>query len=108
MCTKFNFSVEALPPLPLPTALPGTIPESEGLAEAIHLLSCRPARSSIPQTAGHHYMPHWSETHEERMHRRMMYPGPPSQRLVYILKKCINFNSSSVPIKLTFTRFESP
>lgn len=75
MCTEAVPSTSHTQPV-----VPGTIPGSEGLAEAIQLLSCRPARSSIPQTAGHHYMPHWGETHEERMHRRMMYPGPPSQR----------------------------
>ncbi|XP_074042802.1 uncharacterized protein isoform X2 [Leptinotarsa decemlineata] len=72
---------EALPSTPQsqlsgPSILPGT----EGLAEAIHLLSCRPSRSSIPQTSTQHYVSHWGETHEERMHRRMMYPGPLSQR----------------------------
>lgn len=74
---------EAVPmpqPPPPPPTIPGAIPGGEGLAEAIQLLSCRPARCSIPQ-AGHHYMPHWGETHEERMHRRM-YPGPASQRSV--------------------------
>ncbi|KAG5889341.1 hypothetical protein JTB14_012612 [Gonioctena quinquepunctata] len=72
---------EAIPPptQPQPSG-PAILPGSEGLAEAIHLLSCRPARSSIPQTSSQHYMPHWGETHEERMHRRMMYPGPASQR----------------------------
>ncbi|KAJ8977746.1 hypothetical protein NQ317_005735 [Molorchus minor] len=70
----------APPPPPTQTsAQAGAILGGEGLAEAIQLLSCRPARSSIPQTAGHMYMPHWGETHEERMHRRM-YPGPASQR----------------------------
>ncbi|XP_050513359.1 uncharacterized protein LOC114332467 isoform X2 [Diabrotica virgifera virgifera] len=73
--------IETVPSLPQPpSAGPGILPSTEGLAEAIHLLSCRPARCSIPQTASQHYMPHWGETHEERMHRRMMYPGPASQR----------------------------
>ncbi|XP_063910306.1 uncharacterized protein LOC135127683 isoform X2 [Zophobas morio] len=65
---------------------PGTITSGEGLAEAIQLLSCRPTRQSIPQTAlpghplpGGPFIPPWAETHEERMHRRM-YPGPASQR----------------------------
>jgi hypothetical protein len=71
-----------------PEALPqpGTITSGEGLAEAIQLLSCRPTRFSIPQTAlpghplpGGSFVPPWTETHEERMHRRM-YPGPASQR----------------------------
>ncbi|RZC40612.1 uncharacterized protein BDFB_008261 [Asbolus verrucosus] len=73
------FALEAIPQ-------PGTITSGEGLAEAIQLLSCRPTRSSIPQTAlpGHPlpggcFIPPWAETHEERMHRRM-YPGPASQR----------------------------
>ncbi|KAF7273516.1 hypothetical protein GWI33_013784 [Rhynchophorus ferrugineus] len=64
-----------------PTALPagpGVLPNTEGLAEAIQLLSCRPARSSIPSTSipGHSYVPIWGETHEDRLHRRMF----PSQR----------------------------
>ncbi|XP_018565846.1 uncharacterized protein LOC108906891 [Anoplophora glabripennis] len=67
------------PPLPTQSSGPGILPGGDGLAEAIQLLSCRPARSSIPQTAGHPYITHWGETHEERMHRRM-YPGPASQR----------------------------
>ncbi|CAG9854463.1 unnamed protein product [Phyllotreta striolata] len=72
---------ETVPPVSQPLmGGPGVISGAEGLAEAIHLLSCRPARCSIPQTAGPHYMPHWGETAEERMHRRMMYPGPASQR----------------------------
>ncbi|CAH1102126.1 unnamed protein product [Psylliodes chrysocephalus] len=72
---------ETVPPLTHPPfGGPGIIPGTEGLAEAIHLLSCRPARCSIPQTAAPHYVSHWAETHEERMHRRMMYPGPASQR----------------------------
>ncbi|KAJ8955995.1 hypothetical protein NQ318_006269 [Aromia moschata] len=73
-------AVPAPPPPPTQSAAAGTILGGDGLAEAIQLLSCRPARSSIPQTSGHIYMPHWGETHEERMHRRMMYPGPASQR----------------------------
>lgn len=65
---------------------PGTITSGDGLAEAIQLLSCRPTRSSIPQTAlpGHPagcFPPSWGESHEDRMHRRM-YPGPASQRSV--------------------------
>ncbi|XP_056643062.1 uncharacterized protein LOC130449333 [Diorhabda sublineata] len=72
---------ETVPPLSQASSGgPGILPGTEGLAEAIHLLSCRPARCSIPQTSGQHYMPHWGETHEERMHRRLMYPGPASQR----------------------------
>ncbi|XP_030751460.1 uncharacterized protein LOC115878985 [Sitophilus oryzae] len=57
---------------------PGVLPSTEGLAEAIQLLSCRPARSSIPGTSipGHSYVPIWGESHEDRMHRRMF----PSQR----------------------------
>ncbi|XP_049818840.1 uncharacterized protein LOC109603750 isoform X2 [Aethina tumida] len=67
-----------------PTISPGTISSGDGLAEAIQLLSCRPTRQSIPQTAlpGHPlpgFVPPWAESHEERMHRRM-YPGPASQR----------------------------
>lgn len=65
---------------------PGTITSGDGLTEAIQLLSCRPTRSSIPQTAfpghplpGSSFVPPWAETHEDRMHRRM-YPGPASQR----------------------------
>ncbi|XP_060535027.1 uncharacterized protein LOC132707260 [Cylas formicarius] len=70
-------SVPSAPALPQPSSS-GVLPSGEGLAEAIQLLSCRPARSSIPTTSipGHSYIPLWAESHEERMHRRMF----PSQR----------------------------
>nr|XP_022905384.1 uncharacterized protein LOC111417364 [Onthophagus taurus] len=56
---------------------PGTITSGEGLAEAIQLLSCRPTRCVIPHSpySGPAYPGYpsmvWSDSHEERIHRRM-------------------------------------